>query len=72
MKAAYAVALVAALALLSPAVSARQLKQDTSAITDADVLNFALNLEVSSKHLDTRTQRVRTSHSMSVTHDKVC
>lgn len=47
MKAAYALALVGILALLSPAVSARQLKQDTSAITDADILNFALNLEVS-------------------------
>ena len=47
MKAAYLLAFVGALALLSPAVQARQLKQDTSAITDADVLNFALNLEVS-------------------------
>ena len=46
MKAAYALALVGVLALLSPAVTARQLKQDTSAITDADILNFALNLEV--------------------------
>ena len=48
MKAAYLLAFVGALALLSPAVQARQLKQDNSAITDADVLNFALNLEVSS------------------------
>ena len=47
MKAACVLALVGALALLSPAVQARQLKQDNSAITDADVLNFALNLEVS-------------------------
>lgn len=48
MKIGYAFAVVGVLALLSPAVSARQLKQDSSSITDADILNFALNLEVQS------------------------
>lgn len=38
-------ALLGLLALSAPAADARQLKQDTT-ITDADILNFALNLEV--------------------------
>ena len=46
MKLGRAFAILGVLALLSSAVSARQLKQDSSSITDADVLNFALNLEV--------------------------
>ena len=46
MKMAYALALVGLLAILSPAADARKLMQDTSAITDNDILNFALNLEV--------------------------
>ena len=33
------------LALAAPAANARSLKQDSSAVTDADILNFALNLE---------------------------
>lgn len=37
-------ALVGMLALSAPAADARQLKQST--LTDADILNFALNLEV--------------------------
>ena len=45
----YALAFFGLLALLSPAAEARRLHQDSSmsAITDADILNFALNLEVS-------------------------
>lgn len=39
-------ALLGLLALSAPAADARQLKQ--TAITDADILNFALNLEVCS------------------------
>ena len=43
-----ALAFVAVVAILSSGASARQLKQETSTgITDADILNFALNLEVS-------------------------
>ena len=42
---AYAFALVALLAFAAPAANARSLKQDSSSITDADILNFALNLE---------------------------
>ncbi len=38
-------ALLGLLALAAPAADARQLKQ--AALTDADILNFALNLEVS-------------------------
>lgn len=44
MKAVYVFAAVALL-LVAPAASARQLKQASSGITDADILNFALNLE---------------------------
>jgi len=44
---AYALAVVGLLAILSPAADARRLLQSSS-ITDADILNFALNLEVSS------------------------
>ena len=43
---AYALAFVGLLAILSPAADARRLLQSSS-ITDADILNFALNLEVS-------------------------
>lgn len=43
MKAVCVLALVGLLALSAPAADARQLKQ--SAVTDADILNFALNLE---------------------------
>ncbi|KAA6413608.1 MAG: hypothetical protein FRX49_13727 [Trebouxia sp. A1-2] len=42
---AYAFALVALLAFAAPVANARSLKQDSSSITDADILNFALNLE---------------------------
>ena len=44
----YALAFLGLLALLSPAAEARRLHQDSSmsTITDADILNFALNLEV--------------------------
>jgi len=42
---AYAFALVALLAFAAPTGNARSLKQDSSSITDADILNFALNLE---------------------------
>ena len=45
MQAVYAIVLVGLLAFAAPAVNARSLKQDSSAITDADILNFALNLE---------------------------
>ncbi len=45
MQVAYAFALVALLAFAAPAANARSLKQDSSSITDADILNFALNLE---------------------------
>ncbi|KAL3144360.1 hypothetical protein ABBQ32_004115 [Trebouxia sp. C0010 RCD-2024] len=45
MKAAYAIALVGLLVFAAPIADARSLKQDSSAITDADILNFALNLE---------------------------
>ena len=45
MQAAYAIAFVGLLALAAPAANARSLKQDSSALTDADILNFALNLE---------------------------
>ena len=45
MQAAYAIALVGLLAFAAPAANARSLKQDSSALTDADILNFALNLE---------------------------
>ena len=45
MQAAYAIALVGLLAFAAPAADARSLKQDSSAVTDADILNFALNLE---------------------------
>ena len=41
----YAIALAGLLALAAPAAHARSLKQDSSAVTDADILNFALNLE---------------------------
>ena len=44
MQAACFLALLGLLALSAPAANARQLKQ--SAVTDADILNFALNLEV--------------------------
>lgn len=44
MKAVFALTAVALL-LVAPAVSARSLKQASSGITDADILNFALNLE---------------------------
>ena len=43
-------ALLGLLALSAPAADARQLKQ--AAITDADILNFALNLEVRSSTID--------------------
>ena len=46
MKLRRACAIIGVLTCLSSAAAARQLKQDSSAITDADVLNFALNLEV--------------------------
>ena len=36
---------MALLAFAAPAANARSLKQDSTAITDADILNFALNLE---------------------------
>ena len=45
MRLACAVALVGLLALSSPVADARRLLQ-SSATTDADILNFALNLEV--------------------------
>lgn len=47
MKTLVALALVGLLSLAGPTVQARTLKQATSAPTDADILNFALNLEVS-------------------------
>ena len=47
MKFAIAVALLGLLAVLSPVADARKLMQ--SAPTDADILNFALNLEVSKR-----------------------
>ena len=40
-----ALALAGLVVLSAPAVSARALKQASSGITDADILNFALNLE---------------------------
>ena len=46
-------ALLGLLALSAPAADARQLKQ--AAITDADILNFALNLEVRSSTIATNT-----------------
>ena len=46
MRIACSIALIGLLALLSPTAYARQLKQDSSSITDVDILNFALNLEV--------------------------
>ena len=45
MKTVYALTLVGLLAMFSPAADARKLMQ-SSATTDADILNFALNLEV--------------------------
>lgn len=45
MQAACVLALLGLVALCAPAADARQLKQ-SSDITDADILNFALNLEV--------------------------
>ncbi len=42
---AYAFAFVDLLAFAAPAADATSLKQDSSSITDADILNFALNLE---------------------------
>lgn len=45
MKIAYALAFVGLLAILSPVADARRLLQSSS-VTDADILNFALNLEV--------------------------
>ena len=45
MQAAYFIAFVGLLAIAAPTASARSLKQDSSAPTDADILNFALNLE---------------------------
>ena len=47
MKTAYALAIVGLLAILSPVANARRLLQDSATITDNDILNFALNLEVS-------------------------
>ena len=47
MKTAYAFALLAFVAILSPIADARRLLQDSAAINDNDILNFALNLEVS-------------------------
>lgn len=47
MQAACFLALLGLLALSAPAADARQLQQ-ASDITDADILNFALNLEVRS------------------------
>lgn len=44
VQAACVLALLGLVALCAPATDARQLKQ---AVTDADILNFALNLEVS-------------------------
>ena len=49
MQAACVLALLGLLALCAPAADARQLKQ---AVTDADVLNFALNLEVTTSVLE--------------------
>ena len=46
MKITYALALVGLLTVFSPATEARRLLQDSSAIDDNDILNFALNLEV--------------------------
>ena len=46
MKTAYALAFLGLLAVLSPAAEARRLLQDSTTITDNDILNFALNLEV--------------------------
>ena len=47
MKTAYALAFLGLLAVLSPAADARRMLQDSTTITDSDILNFALNLEVS-------------------------
>ena len=44
LQAAFVLALLGLVALCAPAADARQLKQ--AAVTDADILNFALNLEV--------------------------
>lgn len=44
---AYALAFLAFAAILSPAAGARRLQQDSATINDNDILNFALNLEVS-------------------------
>ena len=46
MRAAIALVLVGLLALFAPSTEARRLLQ-SSGVTDADILNFALNLEVS-------------------------
>ena len=46
MQGVLAFALMGLLALSVPLASARGLKQASSGITDADILNFALNLEV--------------------------
>ena len=45
LQAAYVIAFVGLLAFAAPTASARSLKQDSSTPTDADILNFALNLE---------------------------
>ena len=47
MKTAYVLAFLGLLAVLSPAADARRMLQDSPTITDSDILNFALNLEVS-------------------------
>lgn len=51
MKTAYAFAFLALAAILSPAAQARRLQQDSTAINDNDILNFALNLEVRKQRL---------------------
>ena len=62
MKTAYALAFLGLLALLSPAAGARRLLQDSTTITDSDILNFALNLEVS-KSLQFLLWQISCSHS---------
>ena len=46
MKMAHALVFLGLLVILSPAADARRLLQDSTTITDNDILNFALNLEV--------------------------
>lgn len=64
MNAVLALALVGLLAFVSPSADARKLMQ-SSAINDADILNFALNLEVGllaadlpAKHIPSELQKL--------------